>query len=96
EPTVGLHPSDIKKLLSVLNNLVDTGNTVILVEHNLDVIKSADWIIDLGPEGGEEGGEIIAEGTPERIMEEKKSYTGFYLKKYLNSYVNRDDTSAPC
>ncbi len=83
EPTVGLHPFDIKKLLLVLNNLVDAGNTVILVEHNMDVIKSADWIIDLGPVGGEEGGYIIAEGTPEHIIEEKRSYTGLYLKNYL-------------
>ena len=85
EPTVGLHPDDIKKLLMVLNDLVDAGNTVLLVEHNLDVIKCVDWIIDVGPEGGEEGGEIVAEGTPEQIVEQKKSYTGLHLKEYLKS-----------
>ncbi|MEK7698648.1 MAG: excinuclease ABC subunit UvrA [Nitrospirota bacterium] len=84
EPTVGLHPDDIKKLLNVLNALVDAGNTVLLVEHNLDVIKCVDWIIDLGPEGGEEGGNIIVEGTPEDIAKQKNSYTGLYLKEYLN------------
>lgn len=83
EPTIGLHPEDIKKLLEVLNSLVDAGNTVLLVEHNLDVIKCADWIIDLGPEGGEKGGNIVAEGTPEDIIEQKNSYTGLYLKEYL-------------
>lgn len=83
EPTTGLHFHDIKKLLEVLHELVDRGNTVIVIEHNLDVIKTADWIIDLGPEGGDRGGEIIAEGTPEEIIKVKKSYTGQYLKKYL-------------
>lgn len=83
EPTVGLHPEDIKKLLKVLNDLVDAGNTVLIVEHNLDVIKSVDWIIDLGPEGGEEGGNIVAEGIPEDITEQKNSYTGSYLKEYI-------------
>ncbi len=83
EPTVGLHPDDISKLLKVLNNLVDAGNTVLLVEHNLDVIKSADWIIDVGPEGGDDGGHIVAEGTPEEIARHVKSYTGRYLKPYL-------------
>jgi excinuclease ABC subunit A len=83
EPTIGLHPDDIKKLLKVLNDLVDAGNTVLLVEHNLDVIKCVDWIIDVGPEGGEEGGYIVAEGTPEQIVEQKKSYTGVFLKEYL-------------
>lgn len=84
EPTIGLHPDDIKKLLKVLNELVYAGNTVLLVEHNLDVIKCADWVIDLGPEGGELGGYIIAEGTPEDIAGQKKSYTGLYLKEYLS------------
>jgi excinuclease ABC subunit A len=84
EPTTGLHFHDIKKLLEVLHELVDRGNTVIVIEHNLDVIKTADWIIDLGPEGGDRGGEIIAEGTPEEIIHIKTSYTGQYLKKYLN------------
>ncbi len=83
EPTVGLHPDDIKKLLSVLNALVDAGNTVLLVEHNPDVIKSADRIIDIGPEGGDKGGYIVAEGTPEEIIKHKKSRTGRYLKEYL-------------
>lgn len=83
EPTVGLHSDDIKKLLLVLHQLVDRGNTVIVIEHNLDVIKTADWIIDLGPEGGDEGGYIVAEGTPEEVSGVKKSYTGFYLKKVL-------------
>ncbi|GBE37840.1 UvrABC system protein A [bacterium BMS3Bbin08] len=83
EPTVGLHPEDIKKMLYVLNELVDAGNTVVLVEHNLDVIKNADWVIDLGPEGGEQGGEIIAQGKPEDIVKHGNSYTGRYLKEYL-------------
>jgi excinuclease ABC subunit A len=83
EPTVGLHPDDIKKLLKVLNDLVDAGNTVLLVEHNLDVIKCADWIIDIGPEGGDEGGYIVAEGAPEDIISQAKSYTGLFLKEYL-------------
>jgi excinuclease ABC subunit A len=85
EPTVGLHPDDINKLLKVLNGLVAAGNTVLLVEHNMDIIKSADWIIDIGPEGGEEGGYIIAEGVPEKIVKQKKSYTGRYLKEYLTA-----------
>lgn len=86
EPTTGLHFEDINMLLKVLNKLVDKGNTVIVIEHNFDVIKTADWIIDLGPEGGEAGGEIIAEGTPEDIVKkfEKKSYTAKYLKEELN------------
>ncbi len=83
EPTTGLHFEDIRKLLEVLNTLVDQGNTVLVIEHNLDVIKTADWIIDMGPEGGQKGGEIIAFGTPEDIVKSKKSYTGQYLKKYL-------------
>ncbi|KPK01958.1 MAG: hypothetical protein AMK71_03880 [Nitrospira bacterium SG8_35_4] len=83
EPTVGLHPDDINKLLKVLNALVDAGNTVVLVEHNMDVIKCADRIIDLGPEGGDAGGYIVAEGTPEQVAKNKKSYTGRYLKEYL-------------
>ena len=87
EPTTGLHFKDIKMLLDVLSKLVDKGNTVIVIEHNLDVIKSADWIIDLGPEGGEKGGQIIAEGTPEDIVKKfmKKSYTAEYLKKELEN-----------
>lgn len=83
EPTTGLHFDDVKKLLSVLQALVDKGNTVITIEHNLDVIKSVDYIIDLGPEGGNEGGEVIAVGTPEEVAKNKKSYTGQYLAKML-------------
>ncbi len=83
EPTTGLHFDDINKLLNVLNRLADAGNTVIVIEHNLDVIKNADHLIDLGPEGGDEGGFIVAEGTPEKVMKNKKSYTGEYLKKIL-------------
>ncbi len=83
EPTTGLHSDDIKKLLFVLNKLVDAKNTVVVIEHNLDVIKCADHIIDLGPEGGDKGGEIVATGTPEEIAQNRKSYTGYYLKKIL-------------
>ncbi|MCI6353974.1 excinuclease ABC subunit UvrA [Eubacterium coprostanoligenes] len=83
EPTTGLHTDDVSKLLDVLNKLVDTGNTVLVIEHNLDVIKCADHIIDLGPEGGKGGGKIVAEGTPEQVSKVKKSYTGQYLKKIL-------------
>lgn len=83
EPTTGLHFMDVKKLLEVLQRLVDEGNTVILIEHNLDVIKCADWIIDLGPEGGDEGGRVVAFGTPEEISKSDMSYTGSYLRKYL-------------
>ena len=83
EPTTGLHFADISNLLQVLKRLTASGNTVIVIEHNLDVIKNADWIIDLGPEGGEEGGYIVAEGPPEKIIREKKSYTGKFLKKAL-------------
>ncbi|MAP25155.1 MAG: excinuclease ABC subunit A [Rickettsiales bacterium] len=83
EPTTGLHFEDIRKLLEVLQALVDQGNTVIVIEHNLDVIKTADWIIDIGPEGGVGGGKIVATGTPEQIVKEAKSFTGKYLKPYL-------------
>jgi excinuclease ABC subunit A len=83
EPTTGLHLKDIQKLLEVINRLTDTGNTVIVIEHNLDVIKTADWIIDLGPEGGAAGGLVIAEGTPEQVAKNKASVTGAYLKPYL-------------
>jgi len=81
EPTTGLHFEDVRVLLSVLNKLVDKGNTVVIVEHNLDVIKTADWVIDLGPGGGEYGGRIVAEGTPEEIISDSSSITGNYLKK---------------
>ena len=83
EPTTGLHFQDIRQLLSVLHHLRDQGNTIVVIEHNLDVIKTADWIVDLGPEGGSGGGEIIATGTPEKIAKSKKSHTGVYLKKVL-------------
>jgi len=84
EPTTGLHSEDIDKLLLVLNRLVDANNTVVVIEHNLDVIKSADHIIDLGPDGGDKGGEIIAVGSPETIAANKRSHTGFYLNKVLS------------
>lgn len=83
EPTTGLHFADVSKLLAVLQRLTDRGNTVLVIEHNLDVIKSSDWVIDLGPEGGDAGGEVIATGTPEDIAKNKESYTGDYLKKVL-------------
>ena len=84
EPTTGLHAADVHKLTEVLQKLVDAGNTVVVIEHNLDMIKTADYIIDLGPEGGDRGGEIVACGTPEQVAKSDKSYTGKYLKKYLN------------
>ncbi len=83
EPTVGLHAADVERLLGVLTRLVDAGNTVVVIEHNLDVIKTADWVIDLGPEGGNAGGQVIAEGTPEDVAQVKESYTGQWLKKVL-------------
>ena len=83
EPTTGLHFEDINMLLNVLQTLVDRGNTVVVIEHNLDVIKCADWIIDLGPEGGEEGGNVLFSGTPENLLNFKKSYTGKFLKSTL-------------
>jgi excinuclease ABC subunit A len=84
EPTTGLHFADIEKLLAVLGRLVDGGNTVIVIEHNMDVIKCADWIIDLGPEGGDKGGHVVAAGTPEQVMNVPESYTGQWLKRVLN------------
>ena len=83
EPTTGLHAADVHKLIDVLQTLVDAGNTVVVIEHNLDVIKTADYIIDLGPEGGDNGGQIVATGTPEQVAQCKGSYTGQYLKKVL-------------
>ena len=84
EPTTGLQFEDIRILLRVLQKLVDRGNTVIIIEHNLDVIKSSDWVIDLGPEGGDEGGELIAVGTPEQITKKRVSYTGKFLNEAIN------------
>jgi excinuclease ABC subunit A len=84
EPTTGLHFEDIRKLLGVLGRLVDAGNTVVVIEHNLDVIKTADWLIDMGPEGGSRGGLVIAEGTPEQIANNPKSYTGEFLRALLD------------
>lgn len=84
EPTTGLHIEDVRKLIEILQRLVDMGNTVVVIEHNLDVIKCADYIIDLGPDSGDRGGKIVACGTPEEISRVKKSYTGMYIKKYLN------------
>ena len=85
EPTTGLHFDDVAKLLKAFNELVDTGHSVIIIEHNLDVIKSADWLIDVGPDGGFRGGQVVAEGTPEDIMEMSVSYTGYFLKEYLKT-----------
>jgi excinuclease ABC subunit A len=84
EPTTGLHFDDVKQLLEVLNRLTDLGNTVIIIEHHLDVVKQADWVIDLGPEGGDEGGRIVAQGTPEDVARVKKSFTGQALAATLN------------
>ncbi|NBQ34827.1 MAG: ATP-binding cassette domain-containing protein, partial [Gammaproteobacteria bacterium] len=83
EPTTGLHFHDINQLLRVIRELRDRGNTIVIIEHNLDVIKTADWIVDLGPEGGNKGGEIIAKGTPEEVSKNSDSYTGKFLKDYL-------------
>ena len=94
EPTTGLHFDDIRKLLAVLNRLVDLGNTVLVIEHNLDVIKSADWIIDLGPEGGQAGGYVVATGTPEEIAALPDNHTGVFLKPLLaTSSSTATDTS---
>ena len=89
EPTTGLHFHDVKKLLQVLQELVDNGNTVVVIEHNLEVIKTADWIVDLGPEGGDGGGEIVASGTPEDVVKNARSYTGHYLKPLLKNAVKK-------
>ena len=87
EPTTGLHAADVHRLIEVLNRLVDAGNTVLVIEHNLDVIKTADYLIDLGPEGGDGGGTIVATGTPEQVAQVPESYTGQYLKSYLGNPV---------
>ena len=84
EPTTGLHFADVHKLTEILRRLADDGNTVIVIEHNLDVIKTADYIIDIGPEGGDKGGTVVAEGTPEEVAKNKKSYTGKYIAAMLN------------
>ena len=84
EPTTGLHFADVHKLTEILRRLADDGNTVIVIEHNLDVIKTADYIIDIGPEGGDKGGTVVAEGTPEEVAKNKKSYTGKYIASMLN------------
>jgi excinuclease ABC subunit A len=94
EPTTGLHFDDVRKLLDVLHRLTDLGNTIIIIEHNLDVIRNADWIIDLGPEGGEEGGRIVAQGTPEQVARNKKSYTGQALAHYFAQRSNNQGRSA--
>ena len=92
EPTTGLHFHDVQKLLEVLHELVDQGNSVVVIEHNLEVIKTADWIIDLGPEGGDGGGRIVAQGTPEDIVKVPGSHTGHYLKPYWNAALRRERT----
>jgi excinuclease ABC subunit A len=89
EPTTGLHFEDVRLLLEVLHRLVDKGNTVLVIEHNLDVIKTADWIVDLGPEGGSAGGEIVAEGTPEDVVRNPLSYTGQHLGELLKGERQR-------
>jgi len=89
EPTTGLHAHDIKKLLEILQAFVNQGNTVVVIEHNLDVIKTADWIIDMGPEGGDKGGQIIAEGNPEQICEVSSSYTGNFLKNVISTKLKK-------
>jgi excinuclease ABC subunit A len=89
EPTTGLHFDDIRKLLAVLQMFADSGNTVIIIEHNLDVIKTADYVIDLGPEGGDRGGEVVAAGTPEEIAENPRSHTGRFLRKVLGGRERR-------
>ena len=89
EPTTGLHFADVHKLVDILHKLAEGGNTVVVIEHNLDVIKTADYIIDLGPEGGDGGGTVIAEGTPEQVADNPASYTGIYVKKMLERYRER-------
>jgi excinuclease ABC subunit A len=94
EPTTGLHFEDVRKLLEVLHALVEQGNSVVVIEHNLEVIKTADWVIDLGPEGGDKGGEIVAVGTPEQVAKEPRSYTGAYLKPLLKGKAGKVKVAA--
>ena len=94
EPTTGLHFADVQRLLEVLNRLVDAGNSVLVIEHHLDVIKTADWIIDLGPEGGDRGGWVIAEGTPEQVAEIETSYTGQFLRRVLERATSEEAVSS--
>jgi len=94
EPTTGLHFEDVRKLLEVLHELADAGNTVVVIEHNLDVVKTADWIIDLGPEGGDGGGKIVASGTPEDVAKVKESWTGRYLAETLKRHAQRNKNGA--
>ena len=92
EPTVGLHYEDVKKLIEILQELVRRGNTVVVIEHNLDVIKSSDYVIDFGPEGGAGGGKIVAKGTPEEVADTEGSYTGEYLAKALRRHAKKRST----
>jgi excinuclease ABC subunit A len=94
EPTTGLHFEDVRRLLDVLAKLVDQGNTIVVIEHNLDVIKSADWVIDLGPEGGEEGGRVVAAGTPETVAEAPGSATGLFLRAALGMSRSAPEVAA--
>jgi excinuclease ABC subunit A len=94
EPTTGLHFEDVRLLLDVLHRLVDRGNTVLVIEHNLDVIKTADWIIDLGPEGGNRGGSVVAEGSPEKVMRTKGSFTGEHLARALSETVRKREPAS--
>jgi excinuclease ABC subunit A len=94
EPTTGLHFHDVAQLLDVLHELVDQGNTMIVIEHNLEVVKTADWIIDMGPEGGDGGGEVVAAGTPEQIARNPRSYTGAYLKPVLARKAAKSKSAA--
>ena len=85
EPTIGLHMSDVRRLIGVIQRLVEAGHTVLVIEHNLDLIATADWVIDLGPEGGQAGGEIIAQAPPDQISKTKRSHTGRYLKRFFQT-----------
>jgi len=91
EPSVGLHAADVHMLIDVLQKLVDSGNSVLIIEHNLDIIKVADYLIDLGPEGGDRGGELVACGTPRQVCENESSYTGQFLKEYLKLHHQWDE-----